>query len=87
MAKARIAKEVSFTMPNKVGLLSEVTTAIARAKINITAICAYSMGNTAYFMLTTDSNTKAKRALEPMGVLIEERDVVEIEVSDKPGEL
>jgi hypothetical protein len=87
MAKARKAKEIRFTMPNKVGLLSEVTTAIARAKINITAICAYGMGNTAYFMLTTNSNTKAKRALAPLGVVIEERDVVEIEVPDKPGEL
>lgn len=87
MAKARKAKEIRFTMPNKVVLLSEVTTAIAGAKINITAICAYGMGNTATFMLTTNSNTKAKRALAPLGVVIEERDVVEIEVSDKPGEL
>ena len=87
MAKARKAKEISFTMPNKVGLLSEVTTAIAGAKINITAICAYGMGNIATFMLTTNSNTKAKRALEPLGVIIEERDVIEVEVPDKPGEL
>lgn len=87
MAKARKAKEISFSMPNKVGLFSEVTTAIAGAKINITAICAYGMGNIATFMLTTNSNTKAKRALEPLGVIIEDRDVVEIEVPDKPGEL
>jgi len=87
MAKARKAKEISFTMPNKVGLFSEVTTAIAGAKINITAICAYGMGNIATFMLTTNSNTKAKRALEPLGVIIEERDVIEVEVPDKPGEL
>jgi hypothetical protein len=87
MAKARKAKEIRFTMPNKVGLLSEVTTAIAGAKVNITAICAYGMGNTAYFMLTTNSNTKAKRAIKPLGVIIEERDVVEVEVPDKPGEL
>lgn len=87
MAKARKAKEISFTMPNKVGLLSEVTTAIAGAKVNITAICAYGMGNTAYFMLTTNSNTKAKRALGTLGVIIEEKDVVEVEVPDKPGEL
>ena len=87
MAKARKAKEISFTMPNKVGLLSEVTTAIAGEKINITAICAYGMGNTAYFMLTTNSNAKVKKALVTLGVIIEERDVVEVEVPDKPGEL
>ena len=87
MAKARKVKEMEFTMPNKVGLLSEITTAIAGAKVNITAICAYGMENTAYFMLTTDGNAKAKKALAPLGVAIEEKDVVEVEALDKPGEL
>jgi hypothetical protein len=87
MAKARKAKEISFTMPNKAGLLSEVSRAISGANVNITAICAYAMGDTAYFMLTTASNVKAKKALEPLGVVIEERDVVEVELLNRPGEL
>jgi hypothetical protein len=87
MAKARKVKEISFTMPNRVGLLSGVTTAIAGAKVNITAICAYAMENRATFMLTTDSNAKAKKALVPLGVAVEEKDVVEIEVPNKSGEL
>jgi len=87
MAKARKAKEISFTMPNKAGLLSEVSRAISGASVNITAICAYSMVDTAYFMLTTASNVKTKKALEPLGVTIEERDVVEVELLNKPGEL
>jgi hypothetical protein len=87
MAKARKVKEIGFTMPNKVGLLSEIATAIAGEKVNITTICAYGMENTAYFMLTTNSNAKAKKALAPLGVAIEEKDVIEVEVSDKPGEL
>jgi hypothetical protein len=87
MAKARKVRELSFTMQNRVGLLSEVTTAIAGAKVNITAICAYAMENTAYFMLTVDSNAKAKKALASLGVAIEEKDVVEVEMSNKPGEL
>jgi len=87
MAKARKAKEISFTMPNKAGLLSEVSTAIAGAKANITAICAYAMENSAYFMLTADSHAKAKKALAPLGVGIEEKDVVEVEIPNKLGEL
>lgn len=83
MAKARKVKEISFTIPNKVGLLSEVTTAIAGAKANISAICAYGMENNAYFNLTTDSNAKAKKALAPLGVGIEEKDVVEVEMPNK----
>ena len=87
MAKARKVKEISFTMSNKVGLLSEVTAAITGAKVNITAICAYAMENSATFMLTTDSNAKAKKALIAIGITIEEQDVVAAEVPDKPGEL
>jgi len=87
VAKARRVKEISFTVPNKVGLLSEVTTAIAGIKVSITAICAYGMGNAAYFMLTTNSNARAKKALSPLGIMIEEKDVVEVEVPDKQGEL
>ncbi len=87
MAKARKTKEISFTMPDKVGLLSEVTTAVAKAKVNISAICAYAMENSAYFMLTADSTAKAKKALVPLGVAIEEKDVVEVEMPNKPGEL
>jgi len=87
MAKARKVKEIGLTMANKVGLLSEVTAAVARAKVNITAMCAYAMENTAYFMLTTDSNAKAKKALASLGVGMEEKDVVEVELPNKSGEL
>ena len=87
MAKARKGKELSFTMPNKVGLLSEVTTAVARAKVSISSICAYEMEDSGYFMLTTDSNAKAKKALSSLGVEIEENDIVEVEMANRPGEL
>jgi hypothetical protein len=68
-------------------LLSGVSRAISGASVNITAICAYAMGDTAYFMLTTASNVKTKKALESWGVAIEERDVVEVELLNRPGEL
>ena len=38
MAKAKSVKQLSFTIPNKTSLLSEVTTAIAGAKANINTI-------------------------------------------------
>jgi hypothetical protein len=87
MAKAKKAKEMSFSMTDKVGLLSEVSAAIAGAKVNITAICAYGMEDEGYFMLTTDGNAKARKALAPLNVEIEESDVVEVELANKPGEL
>ena len=88
MAKARKVKEISFSAKNKVGLLLEVAAAIAAAKANITAICAYEMEKEGYFMLTTDGNAKAKKALARLGIGgIEEEDVVEVEAPNKPGEL
>jgi len=87
MAKAKKVKQLSLTMSNKVGLLSEIGTALAGAKVNITAICAYGMENKAYFMLVTESNAKAKKALSPLEVKIEEEDVITVEMPNKVGEL
>jgi hypothetical protein len=41
MAKAVKSKQLIFSLPNKIGLLSEVATAMAAAKVNIEALCAY----------------------------------------------
>ena len=88
MPKARKVKEISFSATNKVGLLLEVAAAIAEAKANITAICAYEMEKEGYFMLTTDGNSKAKKALARLGIGgIKEMDAVEVEAANKPGEL
>jgi hypothetical protein len=87
MAKARKAKEISFSTADRVGLLSEVTAAIAKAGVNVTAICAYAMESEGYFMLTTDSNARAKKALAPFGAEIEGNEVVEVELPNRPGKL
>lgn len=61
MAKAKKSKQLSFSIRNRVGLLSEISTAITNAKVNMYAICAYGMEGKAYFMLVTDSNAKTKK--------------------------
>ncbi len=87
MAKAKKLKQLSFTMPNRAGLLSEVTTAVSGAKVTINSICAYEMENNAYFMLTVDSNAKAKKALAKLGIESKEEDVVAVEMPNRVGEL
>lgn len=87
MAKATKVKQLSFSLPNRPGLLNEVTSAIANAKVNITAICAYEMGETAYFVMNVDSNAKAKKALSGIGADVKEEDVVVVEMPNKVGEL
>ena len=87
MAKGKKVKQLSFTLPTRAGLLSEVTSALARAKVNITAICAYEMAKNAYFMLATDSAARAKKRLAFLRIGIEEEDVVVVEMPNKVGEL
>jgi hypothetical protein len=87
MAKAKKAKQLSFVMPNKVGLLAAISAAVADANVSITAICAYGMGKKAYVMLLTENNTKAKKALGSVKVKVEEEDVVSVEMPHKVGEL
>jgi len=87
MAKARKVKNLVFTLPNKVGLLSEVSSALAQAKVNINAICAYEMEDKAIFMLAAESNARATRALAPLGAEIKEEEVVAVDMPNRPGEL
>ena len=87
MAKAKKLKQLSFTMPNRAGLLSEVTVAVLSAKVNINTLCAYELENNAYFMLTVDSNAKTKKALAKLGIESKEEDVVAVEMPNRVGEL
>lgn len=88
MAKAIKVKQLFFSLPNNVGLLMEVTEALAKANINIEAICAYAWEELdASFMIVTDNNTKAKKVLSKMGAKVELQDVLALEVPNKVGEL
>jgi len=88
MAKAKKIKHLSFMLPDRPGLLNEVTTALANKKINISAICAYGMQGEATFMLAADSNAKAKKVLAPLGITdLKEEDVISVEMPNKAGEL
>jgi hypothetical protein len=87
MAKAAKTKLLSFSMKDRPGLLAEVTTVLARAKVNIAAICAYAWDDTAYFDMTVDSAAKAKKALGRLKLGVEEEDVITMEMPNKVGEL
>ena len=87
MAKANKVKQLSFSMPNKVGLLMEVSEALAKAKINIEAVCAYEWEKEAAFMIVTNNNSKAKNVISKMGAKVEVEDVIALEVPNKVGQL
>jgi len=85
--KVTKAKQIGFSLPNKVGLMTEVAEALAAAKVNIEAICAYEMEDDGYFMLVTDDTAKAKKALSKLTKEILSDDVFYVEVPNKPGQL
>jgi len=87
MTKATKLKQLSFRLPDRIGLLSEVTAFITAAKINIEAICAYGMGNEGHFMIITDNNAKAKKVVSNMGAEVKTEDVIAVEVPNKVGQL
>ena len=83
MAKANKVKQLRFSLPSKVGLLSEVSSFITAAKINIEGICAYEMGEAGVFMLITDNNAKAKKVLSAMGAEIATEEIVTVALQSR----
>ena len=87
MAKAMKLKQLTFILPNRVGLLSEVTTFLASGKINIEALCAYGRGEEGVFMIVTDNNAKARKILTQMGAEVKTEEIIAVELANKPGQL
>lgn len=87
MVKATKAKQISFGLPSKIGLLSEVSALITTAKINIEAIGAYERNEQGYFMLMTDNPSKTKKIVSHMGAEVSVDDIITVEMQNKIGEL
>jgi hypothetical protein len=84
MAKA---KELKFRVQDRPGLLGEIATALGEKKINLRAINAWVEGEEGVVRLVADKHAAAKKLLAQKGWTPEERDVIEIELADKPGAL
>ena len=82
---AKLERELLVITPNEVGMLAKVTSSIANNGVNLTAICAYVVGNEGYFRIITSNNIKAKKALEPLGFKIAESEVISVELENRVG--
>jgi hypothetical protein len=87
MATARITNEIVATIPSRVGLLADVCDAIREAGVNITAVSAYERQGTGKFLLVTSDNAKASAALGRLNAAIVDKQVVAIEMDNRPGAL
>lgn len=84
MAKA---KELKFRVPDRPGMLGEIATALGEKKVNLRAVNAWVEGGEGVVRIVVDKPAVAKKALASRGWQAEERDVLEIELADKPGAL
>jgi hypothetical protein len=68
-------------------MLGEVAGALAAKKVNLRAVNAWVEEDQGVIRMVVDKVGPAKRALAARGWDVEESDVVELELADKPGAL
>lgn len=84
---AHLGTEVIARMPNRIGLLADVTDAIGQAGIDIAAISAYERGGEGEFLLVTENDQGAAEALRGMNAEVRETSVVLVDLEDRPRAL
>ncbi len=84
MAKA---KELKFRVQDRPGMLGEIASALGEKKINLRAVNAWVEGTEGVVRIVVDKHAAAKKLLTQRGWMPEEREVIEIELADKPGTL
>jgi len=85
---AEMGKEMVLTVSNKMGTMSNAAKILADHGINIEGIAGYAMGGEAKIMIVADDLLRAGEALKKAGfTAIEIREVVVVELENKPGAL
>ncbi|SRR5258707_7009896 len=83
----QITKQLAIFLDNRPGMLARVADALAEAKINIYAITTSDTVDHSVIRLVVSDYRKAIHVFEEHGTLVVEDDVLQIEGSNKPGEL
>jgi hypothetical protein len=81
------AKELKIRVPDRPGALGEITAALAEKKVNLRAVNAWVEGAEGVVRMVVDKVPAAKKALSAKGWSVEEHDVIEVQLADKPGTL
>jgi len=85
---AEMGKELVLTVPNKMGTMANASKILADHGVNIEGVAGYAMGNEAKIMIVADDLTRALEALKKAGFkAIETKEVVVVELENKPGAL
>ena len=86
--KADLAKQISVTAVNKIGVLADMSKLIAEHGLNIDAVAGYATDKEAKIMLLADDTERVSDALRKAGYTpLKEDEVIVIELENKPGAL
>jgi hypothetical protein len=80
-------KQISVFLENTTGRLSEVSSVLARAGINLRAISIADTADFGILRLIVDKNGEAVQALNDAGFTTRQTDVAAVEIDDVPGSL
>ena len=84
-----MAKDLTVMLDDRPGTLAQMSEALGKANVNVEGVCAVPTGGgQASVHLLVEDAAGARRAIEGAGLRVSaERDVVVVEVEDKPGSL
>lgn len=83
----QISKQLAIFLDNRPGTLARLADALAKANINIYAICISDTVDHSVIRLVVSDYRKALHMFEEHGTLVVEDDVIMVEGSNRPGEL
>jgi hypothetical protein len=81
------AKELKIQCDDRPGVLGEIAAALGEKKVNLRALSGWVENGQGVVRLVVDQLPAAKKVLTSKGYTPEVKDVVEIELPDKPGAL
>ena len=87
METVAIVKQLKITLGNRMGVLAELCTELAKLAVNIHAIDASDVRPVGTVRLVVTQLDKAKRMCESLGLKYEEEQALAINVVDRPGAL
>ena len=80
-------KQVTVYLENKPGRLAQVLSALAQAKVNITALAVMDRQEQGVLRLVTEDEAGTRKTLAALNLQATEQDVLAVELRNQPGAL
>lgn len=80
-------KELTVIARDRIGLLADVSEALARNGVNIASLSVETAARTAVVRVFVERHAEGRKALEKAGFKVADDDAVMLSLPDRPGEL